>query len=249
MLAKKEDPSVPEIRHPQYSLLDMRKAEDPLWFVKIPNYIEDEIRRFQTPTQIGEIILEHCPDGTQKASMVIDNKIIQEIPVEMLPSRYIFRFDDEPNQYQYAFTHDRTTGIVRMMGHINANANVTPEPKELAKSAKIRKYKEEQAKKKNMKEKVVLTEVPTPTSTRKDDNVKRTYKKVVKDKRIKKDHDTLLRELIDAFTKKDSWRLADLSDALDQSQEYIRSELSNIARFSQQTQTWILKEEMKSSKE
>lgn len=239
-VVKKEDPSEIRASHPQYSLLDMRRTEDLLWFVKIPSYIEDDIKQIKNPMQIGEIVIEQYPDGTKKATMVIDNKIIKSVPPEMLPSKYMLRFDEQPNESQYAFTHDRTTGIVRMLGHINTNANVTPMPNELSKSAEIRKYKEKIAKSKVVKKKVE-NELPVMISTRKESNKKPPNKRENKEKRIRMSEDAMITELIKAYREKESWSLSDLSEQLNQNPDHIRSVISNVASYNNQTKTWDIK--------
>ncbi|KAH0795022.1 General transcription factor IIF subunit 2 [Histomonas meleagridis] len=242
-LIKKEDPGAPK-QHPQYSLLDVRKSKDPIWFIKIPDYLEDDLKNIKKPIQIGTIHIEHQPNGPPKATIFINNSVITSVPVEMLPSQYNISFDPSPNQSQYAFTHDRTTGTVRMMGHVNDNGIIKPPINETAKASKIRKYKEDLLKAKTHKTITPLLEVPKPTTTRPQDPLKTTFKKQVKDKRIRKSREVITRELIKAFKQNPEWKLRELADALDQGQDYVREVVENIAKYNPNTQMWVLRDEL-----
>jgi hypothetical protein len=197
-----------------------------------------EWREIKKPVQIGKIRVETKPGCPPEATIVFNNHAVIELPLEMLPSPFEVKIDTRIHQNQYVFSHRRDSGYVRMMGRVICDAQVTSSDPKMMQC----RLAADNAKRKKKPSKVsgILDTPPDDRSfTAVPYEAKR--KKDVRDKRMRKDESEMRLAVLSAFKQAPEWKLRDLAAQIDQSPDYVRKFVANVADFDQTTSLWKLK--------
>ena len=105
-VVKKEDPSVSK-SHPQYSLLDIKKKNDLVWFAKIPPFLYDDWQKITNRIQIGEVTIIPQPSGHPKLNVHFNQSAVKSFPYDMLPKLFELEINDQIDQNRYFFSYKK----------------------------------------------------------------------------------------------------------------------------------------------
>ena len=241
---KKEDPGASR-NHPQYSLLNISQRDNNVILAKIPDFFANDWRQIQNPTQIGEATMYPPRNGVPDIKFHFYESAVKSFPYEMLPENFEIQFDTRIEPNRYIFKHEKNTGNVKLLGRVNAEANMKGDAVMLS---SIRSYilKQENKKKKRDVFGANPEVLPEPQPDESEPAISLVArKKQVKDKRLKKSEPQVRRELLALFRENPNWKLKDIVARIDQDQSYIRSILPSIAEFHPDTKTYVLQEEYK----
>lgn len=239
-VVKKEDPNAPK-SHPQYSLLDISKKNDIVWFAKVPPVLYDDWAKITKRVLIGEITMTPQPSGHPKLTVHFNESAVSSFPYEMLPKIFDLDVDDKIDQSRYFFSYKKDSGIVRLIGRVNCEAKFIGD---LGKMSQIRTYLDKQIKKSKKREKFIDDDlpVPPPPETSFLNNTKSEKKK--KDKRIRKPRDTIMREVLDLIKDGNEWKLKDLARIIDQDQKFIQDVVNQVAEYDQKNKTYHIRPDL-----
>lgn len=241
-VVKKEDPNAPK-DHPLYSLLDIKKKDDPVWYARIPQILFDEWSQITKPVEIGEVTISRQQQtSVPKLTIHFKESAVSSFPYSMLPKVFNLEVKEKVDTNGYFFSHKKDTGIVRLLGRVNVEVDLKGDYMQMS---KIRTYLDDKIKKSRKKDKFVDGDLPIapPSENSYAINIK-AEKKEKKDKRIRKSADMIKRELLDHFKRCPEWKIKDLSRLVDQDQKFVQPIVAQIAKYDQKTKTYHLLDEL-----
>jgi ribosome-binding protein aMBF1 (putative translation factor) len=238
---KKEDPGGPV--HPAYANLDIQNVSDPLWFVRLPDFLFSEFRDKRTRVQIGTIRIDSSVDPTRpKITIVFNRNAVNKVPYSSLPETFDVRTEPVAQANQYIFSHRADCGYVRLIGHVIGEAQITSS--EIEKLAECRRIFERAGKpEKKSKIDTILKDIPrqeevvspSPTAWRMP------KKKAIKDKRLKMSDKEVRMELVMAFRERPEWAVRELAERLNQPTDHIMRFIGELADYDQRARVYKIK--------
>lgn len=243
---KKEDPgSVLDHQSlPQYALLDIALAKHPIWFTQIFTWLGAELRQLKRKTKIGKVRMETAPNGRHTVTIILEESAFTNIPFHLVPESFDLTLEKAtPNQY--VFMHKKDSGFVRILGHVQAKAQL--KSKDIEKLQACRNFIDEQKKLQSAprisKVDNMLKQIPKNKEQEISNYQKmRGEKKEKKDKRIRKSEEVMRMEILQAFRDAPEWSLGDMSARVDQDKNYVRTILADLADYDQVAAVWRIKE-------
>lgn len=242
---KKEDPGA-VIDHqnlPQYALLDIAQAKHPIWFTEIFTWLGAELRQLKQRTKIGKVRMETAPNGRHTVTIILEESAFTNIPFHLVPESLDLTLEKAtPNQY--VFIHKKDSGFVRILGHVQAKAQL--KSKDIAKLQACRNWVNEQNKRENdskiRKVDNMLQKIPKSQEHVSNYKQMREQTREKKDKRIRKSEEVMRMEILQAFKDAPEWSLGDMSERVDQGKNYVRAILADMADYDQVAAVWRIKE-------
>lgn len=239
-VVKKEDPNAAK-SHPQYSLLDIRKKDEQVWYARIPQILFDDWSKIQKSVQIGEVTITPQPNTAPKLTVHFLESAVSSFPYELLPKVFNLVVQEKADANRYFFSHKKDTGIVRLLGRVNVEVDLKGD---IISMSKIRTYLDDKIKKSKKREKFVDGDIPIPEPSENMFSFNTKIEKKKKDKRIRKSQDMIKREVLENFKKNPEWKIKDLAKIIDQDQKFIRPIVAQVAEYDQKTNTYHLREDL-----
>jgi hypothetical protein len=240
-VVKKEDPGA--VANPAYANLDIQNVGDPLWFVRLPDFLFSEFSAKKQRIRIGTIRIDSSEDPDQpKITIVFNRAAATKVPYEALPDVFEVRTEALVHPNQYLFSHRRDCGYVRILGHVICEAQISSS--DFQKLADCRQLFENAGKpKKQSKITTLLDSIPEPKGQPAASTLawRLPKKKAVKDRRLKMSDREVRMELLMAFREKPEWAVRELADRLNQSTDHISKFIGEIADYDQRTRVYKLK--------
>lgn len=228
---------------PDYSLLDTRQINRDLWFAMLYPWLVSELRHISKPTEIGKLRVYEENGKITKVTVTLNDNVSHDVPIDLFPELGGPLVPGKPNRY--AFTHQRDSGYVRILGRIVCDLDLKSD--DLKKTAACRekvaaKAREpEQEKKKESK--IASLASSASDEERKDEFI--APRRQEKERRLRKSREQISKELLQAFKFQPEWNINDLVLRIDQAKDAIFPVLRDLADFDRDANVWQLKEEYK----
>jgi hypothetical protein len=236
---KKEEPAA--TGHPAYANLDVQNVSDPVWFLRLPDFLFSELRGKTSRVQIGKIRIDSTEDpANPKITIIFNQNAVSRLPFEGLPETFDVRAESEIHEHQYLFSHRRDCGYVRIIGHVIGEAHLSgPDTQKLAQCRRL--YEELGKPKKTMKVQTMLDSLPRLPDPQAALGWRAQRKKPVKDKRLKMSAKEVKMELLIAFRQKPEWAIRDLSERMNQATDTISKVIGDVADYDQRARVYRVK--------
>jgi hypothetical protein len=237
---KKEDPGAAV--HPSYANLDIQHVGDPVWLVRLPDFLFSEFRTKTSRVQIGTIQIDSTEDPTHpNVTISFNHNAVSQLPFEALPQRFDVRVEHETQAQQYFFSHRRDCGYVRVLGHVIGEGRVTSPDLQCLLQCRCLLEKVMRPKKPS-KVHTMLDQIPqTASPFLASPGWRLQRKKPAKDRRLKMTTNEVKMELLMAFQEKPEWAIRDLAERLDQGTDHIAKFIGEIADYDQRTRVYRIR--------
>lgn len=239
---KKEDPGATNQR-PDYSLLDMRKKDENVWFTRIPDYFYEDWKKITKKTQIGTVTITPSPEGNNQLTVHFYESAISSFPFRLIPE-YQLDLNENIDKNKYIFTHKKDTGSVRILGRVQSEATLRTD---VNSHNEISSYLDRRVRAEKKGKKKFLKDTPPPETRTRPSLMSgglRSEKKEVKDKRIKKTKEMIKKDILSLFQNRENWKMQEIVAAVEQEQKLIVPILSQIAEYNQNEKTYSLKKDL-----
>ena len=225
---------------PDYSLLDTRQVNRDLWFTKLYPWLISELRQITEPTEIGKLRVYEEDGKITKVTVTLNNNVSDDIPIELIPELSGSLVPGKPNRY--AFTHQRDSGYVRILGRIVCDLDLKSD--DLKKTTACRERVAAKARRQTQ-EKKKESKVLDIISEEEPEEKVFVPRKQEKERRLRKSREQISKEIFQAFKFQPEWNLNDLLSRIDQPKDSVYPVLRDLADLDKSTNLWQLKEEYK----
>ena len=235
MDVKKEDTAVV---HPSYGNLDTKNTSRELWFLRLFPWLVSELSHLTERTEIGKIRIYEHNGKIKKVTVTFNENICHDVEFQDVPEMTFELTREKP--VHYAFTHQKDSGYVRILGHIVCSAILKGDLAKLTRCRNAVTARSQPTKAEGNGSKVI--DIIDDVHEKRPIPYTAPSKPQVKDKRIKKSRDQMLREVLELFKEREEWNIGDMVERIDQSRDYVNEIVRKVAEYDETQKVWRLNE-------
>ena len=235
MDVKKEDAT---LAHPSYGTLDTKNTSRELWLLRLFPWLASELSHLKQRTEIGKIRIYEKNGKITKVTVTFNENICHDVKFEDIPEMTFQLTKEKP--VHYAFTHQKDSGYVRILGHIVCSAQLKGDPAKLTRCRNAVTKRAQQTKVPK-----VLGIVDDVLAEKRPVAYQPQPKMQVKDKRIKKSQAQMLCEVLELFQEREEWNIGDMVERIDQSRDYVNEIVRKVADYDETQKVWKLNDAYK----